>query len=487
MLMLLFSIKGMSMQSTRAVSCWLAATILALLTCNARIALAVPSFARQTGMACEACHTVFPELTHFGRMFKANGYILDNVKQVQDVNSKRNQLLELAQIPALSIMAQVAYTQVRKPLPDLANVNVPGEAQNGTAAFPQQLSLFYAGKIAPHFGAFFQLTYANDSGTISIDNTDLRFADMMILPDEHSLVYGVSLNNNPTVQDLWNSTPAFGFPYTSSNAMVSPLAGTIIDGALGQDVAGLTAYAFWNESVYAEVGGYRSAKQGATNALTGAAGPLDGTTSNVIQGLAPYWRVAYEHNWGAHSISAGLYGLDVKLLPGATGSGPAPLAAPYNRFRDVAEDFQYQFVGDEHLVTVAGTRIHENIGLNASFASGAAANPSDDLTTLRLWATYYYRRWIGGTLAYFSTTGSGDAGLYPAPAPGDPGVITSANGLPDTRGWIAEADYLPWLNVKLSIQYTAYSKFNGGGTNYDGVGRSASANNSLYLVLWFAY
>ena len=43
-------------------------------------AQAVPSFARQTGMACEACHTVFPELTHFGRMFKANGYTLDNLQ-----------------------------------------------------------------------------------------------------------------------------------------------------------------------------------------------------------------------------------------------------------------------------------------------------------------------------------------------------------------------------------------------------------------------
>jgi len=35
--------------------------------------LAVPSFARQTGMACAACHTVFPELTPFGREFKLNG------------------------------------------------------------------------------------------------------------------------------------------------------------------------------------------------------------------------------------------------------------------------------------------------------------------------------------------------------------------------------------------------------------------------------
>ena len=55
----------------------------------APLAQAVPSFARQTGMACAACHTVFPELTSFGRMFKASGYVLSNLKQVQDVNSKR--------------------------------------------------------------------------------------------------------------------------------------------------------------------------------------------------------------------------------------------------------------------------------------------------------------------------------------------------------------------------------------------------------------
>jgi hypothetical protein len=52
---------------------------------------------------------------------------------------------------------------------------------------------------------------------------------------------------------------------------------------------------------------------------------------------------------------------------------------------------------------------------------------------------------------------------------------------------MAEVNYLPWLNVKLSAQYTWYSKFNGGGTNYDGVGRNASGNNALYLLLWIAY
>jgi len=464
-----------------------AVVLVAFLCLQSGMAFAVPSFARQTGMACEACHTVFPELTHFGRVFKASGYVLDNVKQVRDVDSKRAQLLELAQTPPLSIMLQVSYTQLKTALPDLANADVPGEAQNGTAAFPQQLSLFYAGKIAPHFGAFVQITYANDSGTITIDNTDLRFADTKILPNDQSLIYGLSLNNNPTVQDLWNTTPAFGFPYAASNATVSPLAATTIDGGLAQDVAGLSAYAFWNESVYAEIGGYRSAKQAATNELTGAAGPLDGTVSNVIQGVSPYWRVAYEHNWGRHSLEAGLYGADFKLLPGGNAGAASPLRGPVNRFRDVAQDIQYQFLGEADLVTLEATRIHETMSLDASFASGASANPSDTLTTFRAWVTYYHGHRIGGTLAYFSTTGRADTTIYPAADPGTGGTITSANGSPDTRGWIAELDYLPWLNTKLTLQYTKYSKFNGGSGNYDGVGRNASDNDTLYLLLWFSY
>lgn len=463
----------------------IAAAGLAMLLAPA--AQAVPSFARQTGMACEACHTVFPELTHFGRIFKANGYVLDNLKQVEDVNSARQEMLELAKTPALSIMAQVSYTQLKTRLPDTSNPAAPGLTQSGTAGFPQQLSLFYAGKVAPHFGAMAQLTYANDSGTIGIDNTDLRFANMTVLPHKQSLIYGISLNNNPTVQDLWNSTPAWGFPYASSNAAVAPLAATQIDGTLAQEVAGISAYAFWKESLYAEIGGYRSAKQGQTNVLTGAAGPLDGTASNVIEGVAPYWRVAYEYDWRANSLEAGLYGAEFKLFPGSASGTPTPLQGPDNRFNDVAEDVQYQYVGEDHIFTVEGTRIHENMHFAASFAASVVANPTDELTTQRLYATYYYERSIGGTVGAFSTTGSTDASLYPAPAPGGAGVVTSANGSPDTKGLIGEVNYLPWLNVKLSLQYTHYTKFNGASANYDGNGRSASDNDTLYLVLWFAY
>src|SRR5580658_4720565 len=461
--------------------------ILASALLAAPAALAVPSFARQTGMACEACHTVFPELTHFGRVFKANGYVLSNLKKVRDVSGKKEQLLDLSQMPPLSVMAQISYTTMKSGVPDLANAGAPGVAQSGTLGFPQQFSLFYAGEVAPHFGAMVQLTYDSAAGTIGIDNTDLRFAEEMLLPDNGTLTYGLSLNNNPTVQDLWNSTPAWGFPYTASNAAVTPLAATAINGPYAQDVAGLTGYLYWNESLYAEVGGYRSAQQGVTNQLTGGAGPLDGTASNVLSGVNPYWRLAYEHNWDRHTLEAGVYGLDFKVLPGGAPGAAVPLQGPTNRFNDVAEDVQYQFIGEEHLFSILGTHIHESMTLDASFASAASANPSDTLTTTEVAATYYYHRRIGGTVQYFSTTGSTDTALYPATAPGAPGVITSANGSPDSRGWIGELNYLPWLNVKVTLQYTWYSKFNGAGSNYDGMGRSASDNNTLYVVLWFAY
>jgi hypothetical protein len=450
----------------------------------APMAQAVPSFARQTGMACEACHTVFPELTHFGRMFKANAYTLDNLKQVRDIDAAKQELLSLATLPPLAAMIEVSQTWLNSPLPE--GTGGPGHSQTSTVGFPQQFSLFYAGKVAPHVGAFVQLTYSNASGTFGIDNTDLRYANNVVLAHERSLIYGVTLNNNPTVQDLWNSTPAWGYPFSGTNAGVAPLAHTQIDGGLAQSVAGISAYAMWNEALFGELGVYRSAKQGVTNPITGAAGPLDGTVSNVISGVAPYGRVAYEYQWGRHNLEVGVYGASFKFFPGGgSAASPASLSGPVNQFRDLAQDLQYQFIGEEHLVSVNGTRIHESLRLNASFAATAVSNPSDDLTTIRVTGSYYFRRKFGASVSHFSTTGSVDPGLYPAGAA--PGVITSANGSPDTKGWIAELNYLPWLNTKITLQYTTYTQFNGGDSNYDGFGRNASANGSTYLLLWLNF
>src|SRR5450631_3795908 len=108
---------------------------------------AVPSLARQTGMACAACHTVFPELTPFGREFKLNGYVLDNIKQITGISVDNRQTLALNSTPPISAMVQVSYTHTSKALPDSGGL--PGAlAKDGEVLFPDQLSLFYAGKIA---------------------------------------------------------------------------------------------------------------------------------------------------------------------------------------------------------------------------------------------------------------------------------------------------------------------------------------------------
>jgi hypothetical protein len=434
---------------------------------------AVPSFARQTGMACAACHTVFPELTPFGREFKLNGYVLDNIKQVTGIDVENNQTLAINSIPPLSVMLQVSYTHTAKALPDST---LPGAlAKDGEVLFPDQVSLFYAGKIANELGAFMQLTYDGAADHFGLDNTDIRYAHHLAFggsdANDHHLILGLTLNNNPTVQDVWNTTPAWGFPYSGSRVAPGQITSAQIDGRLGQSVAGLGVYTWFDDHFYAEITAYTAAVPGGTH-------PLDSNQSNVAHGLSPYWRLAYEQRWDRHSISVGTYGIDTKVHPGA---GTA-LQGVTDRFKDIAADVQYQFIGEDHLATVLATYIHESQTLDASVMDGFAANAGNNLKTLKLTGEYSYRRKIGGSLGYFNTTGSADMTLYAA-AP----VSGSANNSPNTNGYIAEVNYLPWLNVKLQIQYVGYEKFNGLKLNYDGTGRNAGDNNTLYGLVWLNY
>ena len=98
---------------------------------------------------------------------------------------------------------------------------------------------------------------------------------------------------------------------------------------------------------------------------------------------------------------------------------------------------------------------------------------------------YYYRSHLGdmgGTIGYFSTTGDKDNLLY-APDP----LGGNRTGKPNSNGVIFEADYLPWKEGKISLQYTMYNKFNGAHSNYDGFGRNASDNNTLFLLVWLMF
>lgn len=409
---------------------------------------AVPSFARQTGLSCAECHTVFPELTPFGSAFKLNGYTM-----IQSTAGQQPRLQE-GQFPPLSAMLQISDTYTRKAQPD---------SQNGDVLFPDQLSIFYAGRISDKLGSFIQATYDGVEDHFSMDNAEVRYANTT-----KSLSYGVTLNNNPTVQDLWNATPAWGFPFASSSVAPAPAAATQIDETLGQQVAGLGGYGYWNNRLYGELTFYRSAKIGEPS-------PPSSESENTIDGAAPYWRLAWTKVSGSHSFEVGTYGLVADIFP--TGVSGAT-----NRFRDIAVDAQYQYLGSLHMFSLHSTFIHEKQEWDASFPAGNTSNSSDDLKTFKIDGIYYFNRTYGGALGYFNTFGDRDPLLYtPAPIEG------SRTGKPNSSGWIAEINYLPWLNTKLTLQYILYREFNGATSNYDGFGRNAKDNSNLYLNLWLVF
>jgi hypothetical protein len=460
----------MKVRSFRRLAGFAATAIIAALSLGATAlnpspAWALPSFARQTGQGCPACHTNFPELTPFGRQFKLNGYTLSNGE---------------SKIPPFAAMVQTGFTNTRTAQPGEA---APGFGANDNFSL-EAASLFYGGKVVDNLGAFIQATYSDTSKTMSWDNTDIRYANTANVFD-HDLTFGLNFNNNPTVSDIYNTTPAFNFPFAGPSLAPSPAAATLIEGGLAQQVGGLGAYGMLDDTLYAEVSVYKTlwrSMQRSFGVNTGSEAEIDGG--------APYWRLALQHQWGDHFAEIGTFGLYANTFPARIHDFGD------DKFVDTGIDATYQYILEHHIFGFYGSWIHEDQTFGASQQLGATANPSDTLNSLRLRGSYTYARdWskYGFTVQYFSINGSTDTGLYA------PGALTgSNNGSPNSRGWIFELDYLPfinrdtipfwpWAQVKLSLQYTLYNKFNGAGTNYDGAGRNASDNNTLFLLAWFAF
>jgi len=418
---------------------------------------AVPSFSRQTGLSCKVCHNNPPQLTAFGRDFKLHGYLLTDIKPDEKVGNTKDLLLS-KWIP-LSALVLISNTSFQ---------STPPASQNNSAGFPQQLSLFLAGGYAEHFGGMLQFTYEHAADHFSIDNTDLRYANQGKLWGK-DVAYGVTLNNNPSVEDVWNSTPAYGFPYISSEAAVGPLAAPLIFGALAQDVAGAGGYALWNNHLYADVTLYRSEHAGSPAPITGT-----GQAYN-ISGAAPYWRVAWQQNLGSSYLEVGSYGIYVNSFPGA-------VSGPEDRYVDPSFDLQFEHPFGPNLWDMHGSYTHETQGLNATYAAGGAATQANHLNAWKLDSTYHWRMKYTATGQIFSTQGNNDVLLYAA-AP----VTGSNNGSPNTNGYTVQVAYWPQENIDLSVNYTGYTKFNGASTNYDGAGRNAADNNTVYAALWINF
>ncbi len=446
-----------SIRAALAVTAIPFASVLVLLPTPAH---ALPAFARQTGQACDMCHVggFGPQLTAYGREFKLNGYTWGDVK-----NKLEN----------FSAMIFGGMENTSKDLTAAQQTTHFG-ANNNWAV--DQISLFYGGKITGNLGAFAQATYNGTADSYGWDNADIRYVRDTMLAGK-PLVYGVDLNNNPTVQDLWQSTPAWGFPYVSSNLAPGPDYTPYLGGdGMAQTVGGLGVYGMWNDSIYAELTGYMALpdnfQRTVGNTVSGA---------DHLSGVNPYWRLAYQKTIGPNYFSVGTYGMDAKRYPSDVRQDGT------DTFLDTAVDATYQYTTPDmnNIFSFYGSALHEHQNLGASHALGNSTNTSDTLNQYSENVSYYYKNTYGLTVKRFDITGSSDAALY------------ANTGKPDSAGWTFQADYTPWgkdgapfgpyVNARFFVQYTMYNKFDGASSNYDGAGRSASDNNTLYFGTWLAF
>ncbi|MDD5276922.1 MAG: cytochrome C [Methylovulum sp.] len=420
-------------------------------------AQAVPSFSRQTGAACSQCHTQSfgPNLTPFGRDFKLGGYTMGG-------GSGAN-----AKLPPISGMIMGSLTHTDK---DQNPAPVDGYSKNDNFTF-DEASLFYAGRIYGKVGAFSQLTYDGVGDSIALDNTDIRFADQTELMDT-PITYGISLNNSPTVQDLWNTTPGWGFPYTGSAVQPGIATAALIDGGLEPSQAGgATAYTMINNLLYLEAGAYGSFSTSLQRGLTG----ILSADSLKLDGAAPYWRVALQQDWQGHFFALGHYGMSADVLQPNT-FGDSSNGADH--FTDVAFDATYQYMANpKHIFEVKTTYIYEDQNF-ASSRSGGTGNTG--LNTFKLNTAYTFDQTYGVTFGYNNITGSRNSNVY----------ADLLNNKPNSEYFTAELVYVPfgksgsylnpWLNLRTSLQYIGYSQF-------DGTGQSVNANNTFMVNGWLAF
>ena len=493
---------------------------------------ALPSFARQTGQPCGTCHTDFPGLTPYGRLFKLNGYTAGGGKYRSTLfpsqNDSTNALAAYAKkwgsdtptkapsdtsqslpyAPPISMMTIIGFTHTQ------ASQNPPCGPYNcndNVVVFP--VSFFYGGAITDHIGAFAQVTYTNASfGSAALDpadpyasklwtwdQLDVRYANTASIGGM-PVTFGITANNNPSVQDPWNTTPAWSYPgaYAVSNVAPGPFASTFIDGALAAHSMGVGGYVWINNLVYLELSGYRTLNPKTQAAL--GADPFAGP--GLTNGIAPYWRVAAEPHWGNHWLEFGAFGMSTGVHPfvGPLTGTPDPNTGFYNfdttpqtdRFTDVGFDAQYQYQGSNYWVTLRGTYIHENQTLDATFANSGSTNPTNTLDTFRALASLAYGNdnRVVLTGQYFNTKGSSDSLLYSGlVSQFDPNPNATPQTDPNSNGYIFEIAYIPfsmsqapgwpWANMRVGLQYTYYNKF-------DGDTVFAHDNNTLFGYVWFA-
>lgn len=162
-------------------------------------ASALPAFARQTGMECNACHQQhFPVLNTFGRAFKAGGYTLIGTQtQVEGEHLAIPSTLNAA------VMIKMRYQRQSNGGKGLRDGVAGNKTGDGMVQFGDEFSLFFGGRVGENIGFLMENNVAASAGPlvaglrvpIMFDMANSKVSVIPFTTDALGVSYGYELSS----------------------------------------------------------------------------------------------------------------------------------------------------------------------------------------------------------------------------------------------------------------------------------------------------
>lgn len=419
--------------------------ILALLSMLATAAFApnasaVPAFARQTGMACSACHfQSYPILTSFGKSFKISGFTLMGAQP----KIEGDQGLSMPNTLNMGVLLKARYKKTNGT--EAAPTLTTRSTNSGRIDMPDEFALFAAGRVSDNIGALIEINITGAGGA-GVANFKVPF------------VFDLGTMKTGVVPFSGDAGAAYGFDLFATGANTT---GRAIENAeaysvakyLGTktDVTGAAIYVA-NENFHVN---YTPWFKG--NQTTNAAG-----TATLLGGQ--YLRAAWTPSVAGWDLGLGVQRFSGNSQRGINGINPGIT-------RDSATIFDAQAQGE-----VAGMPlgVYASIGTAPASSGGVTntfnANPN--------------KRGAAGILA--------DLGVIPQVLGIQAGLIRgktgiALNGSNETdNGWTLGLRYMLRQNVNFGAAYTKFSgtAYNAGGSMDTSV--AGNTGNSLLNITMVA-
>jgi hypothetical protein len=371
-------------------------------------AQAVPAFARQKNKACTDCHTMWPRLNSAGREFKELGYT-DMASDTPRIEKDNLDLLKNGPPIAVSIIA------------------FPYQKTTGATAdssVPDEVAFFFAGRITPNIGAFVSPKWSRATHSVDLELMKLSTGTKL---SSHDPVGLTLVKGDATAADPYNTLRYTAFLPISTPAILLPNgrpSGGDIFNLSDSENEGLVASGFFAHTVYAALGAFRG----------------DGAAKSVeTDPMDLYARVALERALtGEMGVSVG--GLYYEGRQQYDHTADAVRGPAYeSRFRRYAVDAQFQLDSVPHLVDATFTWLQ---GKDEKVWDGEGGLGDVSFQGYYTEVSYFYDRQYGITVGYDHLTSTEDPSL-------------------DKKGPTVNLMYLPWLNVKVALEYSNF-KLTGG-------------------------